>query len=61
MPVRLAVYRAMPEGAYALTEQLIRLIEQDEGFFSRVSMRKSSLSLSTTDGGQDSSSPGLKG
>ena len=44
IPARLAVYQAMDEAVYARTEQLMRLIEQDEGFFSRVNLRKS-LSL----------------
>ena len=44
IPSRLAVYQAMDEAVYSRTEQLIRLIEQDEGYFSRVSLRKS-LSL----------------
>ena len=43
-PARLAVYQAMDEAVYTRTEQLVRLIEQDEGFFSRVNLRKS-LSL----------------
>ena len=44
IPARLAVYQAMDEVVYARTEQLMRLIEQDEGYFSRVGLRKS-LSL----------------
>ena len=44
IPARLAVYQTMDEAVYARTEQLLRLIEQDEGFFSRVSLRKSRLS-----------------